>query len=316
MVAAQVDAEGQTSSGWAQYGEVFLSSEIQDLICARLGGGGPGCESLPPEGGAADQDDWSGNLSLDLSAKVDGDLACVPQEGDAAGTVVGPKLNVSWAICCMDGATFSVAVAEDAPVVELKHAIGALRQLPCFTMELFVKDVEEPLVDTRPLRSLDRAPLFLLLKPASDRLALEALFRSCGGVGWRHKERWATDAELGKWYGVTVDDEDRVVKLELTRNGLAGPFPSEVQQLSALRVLNLGSNQLAGQIPAELEKLTALRVLQLARNELTGPIPAEVGQLPELTELNLSANRLTGKEALREYMEEHNADCSVCVVQQ
>ena len=52
---------------------------------------------------------------------------------------------------------------------------------------------------------MDRAPLFLLLKPASDRLALEALFKSTGGADWAEKEGWMTDAELGEWHGVTVD---------------------------------------------------------------------------------------------------------------
>ena len=76
----------------------------------------------------------------------------------------------------MDGATFSVVVPEDAPVAMLKREISEVCEVPCFTMELFVKDVEEPLDDERPLRSLDRAPLFLLPKQASARLALEVLF--------------------------------------------------------------------------------------------------------------------------------------------
>jgi hypothetical protein len=135
----------------------------------------------------------------------------------------------------MDGATFSVDVPADAPVAALKRAIGALREVPCFTMEFFVKDVEEVLADARPLSSLARAPLFLLLKLASDRLALEALFKSCGEADWELKEGWMADADLGDWQGVTVDAEGRVIKLELAGNGLAGPFPGEIQQLTALR---------------------------------------------------------------------------------
>jgi Leucine-rich repeat (LRR) protein len=161
-------------------------------------------------------------------------------------------------------------------------------------MELFVKDVEEPLDDAKPLRSVDRAPLFLLLKPASDRLALEAFFKSTGGEGWYEKEGWMTDAELGNWYGVTVDAEGRVIKLELSENGLAGPLPSDMQQLSALQRLDLSHNALTGPIPAELGQLGALTGLDLADNQLSCPVPAALGQLRALTKLFLDGNQLSG----------------------
>jgi hypothetical protein len=157
-----------------------------------------------------------------------------------------------------------------------------------------VKDVEEPLDDAKPLRSVDRAPLFLLLKPASDRLALEAFFKSTGGADWKEKGGWMTDAELGDWHGVEVDEEGRVIKLELGDNGLAGPLPSDMQQLSALQRLDLDENALTGPIPAELGQLGALTALWLDENELSGPIPAELGQLRALTELGLSSNELSG----------------------
>jgi hypothetical protein len=60
----------------------------------------------------------------------------------------------------------------------------------------------------------------MLPKPASDRLALEAVFKSCGGAGWKRKGGWVTDAALGEWEGVTVDAEGRVIKLRLPSNNL------------------------------------------------------------------------------------------------
>ena len=103
----------------------------------------------------------------------------------------------------------------------------------------------------------------MLLKLASDRLALESFFKSTGGAGWYNKEGWMTDAELGDWHGVTVDAEGRVTKLELCDNGLAGPLPTDMQQLSALQRLDLSHNALTGPIPAELGQLGALTVLAL-----------------------------------------------------
>jgi Leucine-rich repeat (LRR) protein len=198
-----------------------------------------------------------------------------------------------------------------------------------------VKDREEPLEDEERLRSAEKVPLFMLPKPASDRLALESLFKSCGGAGWAKKGGWMTDAELGEWAGVTVDAEGRVIKLQLYSNNLAGPLPSEIQQLSALQTLGLGMNKLTGPIPAQLGQLGALTWLNLHGNQLSGPIPKELGQLGELQSLYLHMNQLTGPipvelrqlgklnnlylennqlfglEALRLYLREHNPGCSV-----
>jgi hypothetical protein len=161
-------------------------------------------------------------------------------------------------------------------------------------MELFVKDVEEPLDDERRVGLADRVPLFLLTKCPSDRLALEAFFKSTGGANWTNKTGWMTDAELGDWHGVAVNAEGRVTELQLRENGLAGPLPSDMQQLSALRVLYLAKNQLTGPIPAELGQLGALQVLGLFANELSGQIPPELGQLGALKFLLLHSNQLAG----------------------
>jgi Leucine-rich repeat (LRR) protein len=164
-----------------------------------------------------------------------------------------------------------------------------------------MKDVEEALNDETPLRSLGRVPLFLLLKQASDRLALESFFRSCGGAGWERKGGWMTEADLGEWEGVEVDAEGRVIKLRLGNNGLVGCIPSDIQQLSALRELDLSNdldeevnNELTGPIPAELGRLTALKTLSLYNNKLSGPVPAVLGQLGALTLLYLDKNELSG----------------------
>ena len=162
FVTAQAEAEEEgNGGGWVGYRDVFLSAEVQDLIRLRL------------------QDEEKAT-----AVDVAGDGAPTKQKKkrklDASPPATAEGSDVSWTICSMDGATLSVAVPEDAPVAELKRAIGVLREVPCFTIELFMKDVEEPLEDETPLRSLGRVPLFLLLKQASDRLALESLFKSCG----------------------------------------------------------------------------------------------------------------------------------------
>jgi hypothetical protein len=169
----------------------------------------------------------------------------------------------------------------------MKRAIGALREVPHYAMALFVEGEEEPLDDEKRLLLAEKVPLFMLPKPVQDRLALEALFRSCGGAGWTEKGGWMTDADLAEWHGVKVNAEGRVVKLDLRMHKLAGPLPSELQQLSCVQELLLDGNQLTGPFMAELGQLQALTVLSLCNNQLAG-----------------------GKDALHLHLREHNPECN------
>jgi hypothetical protein len=285
FVAAQAEAESEASGGWAGNREVFLSAEVQDLIRARLEGT---AATKTTDGGTAAEIASDGTRSP-KKRKLDADAAPAPPPAAAAAPV-----EVSWRVCCLDGTTFSVAVPEGTRVAEMKRAIGALREVPHYAMELFVEGKEEPLDDEKRLLSAEKVPLFMLPKQVSDRLALEAFYKSCGGEGWNRKGGWMTDAGLGEWFGVKVDAEGRVITLDLGYNNLAGPLPSELQQLSALQVLSLYGNKLTGSVPAELGQLGALKYLNLHTNQLSGPIPAELGQLGALTELHLHENQLSG----------------------
>jgi hypothetical protein len=148
---------------------------------------------------------------------------------------------------------------------------------------------------------------------------LEVLYEATGGPEWTHNENWLTDAPLGEWYGVEVDEQGNVVglgffanrltgriprelgslthleDLSLSRGNLTGPIPAELGQLRALGSLRLAENRLTDRIPPELGGLTNLRTLYLGRNELMGAIPPELGNLAHLWRLNLAANDLTGR---------------------
>ena len=78
--------------------------------------------------------------------------------------------------------------------------------------------------------------------------------------------------------------------------------------------LDLPYNQLTGSLPSELGNLSDLKVLLLGRNEFTGSLPRELGNLLNLTGLILSGNRLTGSiprsflqlQVLRHFSFRHN----------
>ena len=130
--------------------------------------------------------------------------------------------------------------------------------------------------------------------PLSDREVLEALYDVTGGPDWIHNENWLTDAPVGAWYGVEVDDQGRVVGLRFTDNRLTGRIPRELGGLANLRWLFLYRDDLTGAIPPELGNLANLESLNLGENNLTGPIPPELGNLANLQRLALRENDLTG----------------------
>ena len=130
--------------------------------------------------------------------------------------------------------------------------------------------------------------------PATDRELLEILHDATGGRDWIDSEHWLTDAPLGEWRGVGMDDRGRVVELRLWDNGLAGRLPPELGDLAHLEYLRLSDNALTGAIPPELGGLSGLAHLALDGNALSGRLPPELGGLPALEELRVENNDLSG----------------------
>ncbi len=129
----------------------------------------------------------------------------------------------------------------------------------------------------------------------TDREALVTLFNATGGEGWGSNRNWLSDAPLGEWHGVATNEKDRVVRLNLSENGLSGEIPAELGALANLQELLLSGNRLSGEIPVELGNLANLLELELDGNELTGGIPPELGNLARLRGLLLGGNELSGE---------------------
>lgn len=81
--------------------------------------------------------------------------------------------------------------------------------------------------------------------------------------------------------------------LLLQENQIIGSIPTEVRNLSTIKILNLTSNRLNGTIPAEIGELSYLEQLCLSHNLLTGEIPASIGQMSSLGLMDLSNNKLS-----------------------
>ena len=127
----------------------------------------------------------------------------------------------------------------------------------------------------------------------SDREVLTMLYETTDGLNWKKQDGWLTDAPLGDWYGVTVNDLEQVVELYLLGNDLRGQIPDEIGDMATLDLLDLAFNWLEGAIPSDLGEIETLSELYLQSNQLSGQIPAELGNLP-LRLLYLDENKLEG----------------------
>ena len=132
-------------------------------------------------------------------------------------------------------------------------------------------------------------------RPSIDREALIAFYNETGGPGWTNRSNWVSNTPIGTWYGVSADDDGRVVGLRLRENNLSGSIPADLRHLGELKTMDLGSNRLTGGLPPELGRLLKLAALSLDGNELSGNIPVELADMINLVSLNLDANRISGE---------------------
>ena len=132
-------------------------------------------------------------------------------------------------------------------------------------------------------------------------------------VGTGTSLNWSPNTPITSWDGVTVEGTPaRVSELSLLNRGLRGTIPAELENLTSLKILDLGTtfevceggvcretdenerNQLTGGIPAAMGGLQSLEFLSLTRNQLTGSIPTDLGNLSSLSAFALGGNQLTG----------------------
>ena len=125
-----------------------------------------------------------------------------------------------------------------------------------------------------------------------DSLALVALYQSTGGVAWAN--RWNLTQPVLNWYGVELDTEGYVTKIQLNNNNLQGTLPLQIGNFSRLEHLQLDNNSIRDTIPASIGQLRRLKILFLDDNELTGHIPEELGDVVPLQTIFLDNNQLRG----------------------
>lgn len=124
-----------------------------------------------------------------------------------------------------------------------------------------------------------------LSKDCATLLGMKDTLRGAASLNWRE------NLPISQWYGVEVGyASSRVTELHLNGKHLTGSIPSEIGNLSGLKLLDLGNNGLSGEVPASMGRLSDLRVLYLANNRLSGALPAELGGLSNLLTMHVNNN--------------------------
>ena len=130
-----------------------------------------------------------------------------------------------------------------------------------------------------------------------DSLALVAIYNASDGANWKESRRWTLTKPMDEWPGVNLNEEGRVIELNIT-NGTVSTveweIPEALADLTELSTLQIVGSKLKGQIPEFLYGMSHLAKIRFNTNNLTGAISDKIGQLAELTELYLNGNKDLG----------------------
>ena len=85
-----------------------------------------------------------------------------------------------------------------------------------------------------------------------------------------------------------------LTEFNFAHNQLEGTVPSELGQLSALRMFDVSFNKLSGSIPDNYTDWLQLQVMYLQGNSFQGTLPQEIGKLSDVRYLNASSNQISG----------------------
>ncbi|KAF8111008.1 hypothetical protein N665_0076s0014 [Sinapis alba] len=103
-----------------------------------------------------------------------------------------------------------------------------------------------------------------------------------------------SDSNPCTFAGVTCNSNRSVTEIDLSRQGLSGKFPfASLCDLKFLEKLSLGFNSFSGLIPSEMNNCTKLKYLDLGNNFFSGPFP-EFSSLSQLQYLYLNNSAFSG----------------------
>jgi len=123
-----------------------------------------------------------------------------------------------------------------------------------------------------------------------DSLALVALYNSTNGAYWHQNNHWLQGGvPVSYWFGVTVNN-NRVTRIDLDNNNLAGIIPAEIGNLDSLSFLDLAADSIFS-LPNTIGNLVTLDTLGLF-SAVIDTLPPGIGNLSDLKYFDFSYTQI------------------------
>ncbi|CDY53829.1 BnaA09g57210D [Brassica napus] len=107
-------------------------------------------------------------------------------------------------------------------------------------------------------------------------------------------DSWKPTSNPCTFAGVTCNSNRSVTEIDLSRRNLSGNFPFPfLCDLTSLEKLSLGFNSLSGPVPSDMNNCTKLKYLDLGNNFFSGPFP-DLSSLTHLQYLYLNSSAFSG----------------------
>lgn len=124
-------------------------------------------------------------------------------------------------------------------------------------------------------------------------------YNATNGPSWTNKTGWqngsaGSDCNVCNWFGVTCNDEDRVMEIRLPNNGLSGTLPASMTNIGLLKTLVLYDNNFSGALPTWFSGFLHIETIDLGGNNYSGTLPANLALISGLKNLYLDNNNLSG----------------------
>ena len=109
------------------------------------------------------------------------------------------------------------------------------------------------------------SPAFVMLDQlTADSLVLVDLYTYTNGNKWKNNSKWL-EGNVNEWFGISIE-HGRIIAIELPDNNLQGQIPKSLNNLKALKHINVNNNKLSG-LP-NLDQLVNLDTLNVGNNSL------------------------------------------------
>ncbi|WP_235297908.1 M12 family metallo-peptidase [Portibacter marinus] len=298
-----------------------VRDRIYDRYASTACGGNEACIGVPPA-----------NDECADAVRLTPTIACVTKEGDnlyANSSTIGSELSCASNVETKD-VWYIVEVPEDGVLtIETKQitdglddlvlqiftgSCGSLTEYDCddnggvnnqAMLEISDIALAEQDILVRLVSKTDEEGSFGICAysenlPCNELAdSLISFYETLGGENWTNATGWAngasgSDCNYCNWFGITCDNQEQIVAINLGNNNLNGTPGNQLMNISTLEQLSLNHNSLSGQISDDIISYQSIKQINLDHNNFQGSIPTLMINAAQLESITIASNHLSG----------------------